>query len=236
MNTFTPPIPKPKSGKILWIGLAVIGTAGLGYFIFGYKGKDGLTAFQRLTGGGETLPPPVMDKPAEPPPVGSPAPTWIAEAFPLRKGMYGETIKKLQSKLGISADGKFGNGTEGAVMKRLGKTSVSEADYNKIVNPVTVTIGGGSNFENLKKNLGTTGVTYVNGGLRVLQQGKNAVYYFVFYTNGRWALLDAKLSKAIKKGKFEDGGMQMLVDGAYDYFENGGVRLNMKGILQTLGV
>lgn len=235
MNTFAPPIPQPKTGKALWIGLAVIGTAGLAYFVFGYKGKDGLTAFQRLTGGGAgEMPIEEVKTPVEPVPAGSPAPSWIPEGFPLSKGMYGGRIKNLQTKLRISADGKFGSGTESAVRAKLGKTSVSEADYNKIVNPVTVTIGGGSNFETLKKNLGS-GITYFNGGLKVSAQGKNAVYYFQFYTNGRWFLFDSK-NKKVKQGSYEEGGTRMIIDGAYGYFENGGVRLNMKGILQTLGL
>src|SRR3990167_1141221 len=153
MNTFAPPaIPQPKSGKAILIGLAVIGTAGLAYFIFGFKGKDGLTAFQRMTGGatGE-MPIEEVKTPVEPAPAGSPAPSWIPESFPLSKGMYGGRIKNVQTKLKISADGKFGSGTEGAVMKKFGTATVSEAQYSRLTNPVDFSVG--SDYTSLVQSL-----------------------------------------------------------------------------------
>lgn len=60
------------------------------------------------------------------------AATWIAERFPLRKGMKGTKIKALQQKLGVSADGAFGNNTETALLKKFGISTVSQAQYQSI--------------------------------------------------------------------------------------------------------
>jgi len=89
--------------------------------------------------GGEPKPKqvdPIPPPPAtEPTPVGSSSSKWIPETFPLKKGMFGGHIKNLQEALGIGADGKFGSGTEGKVMDKFKKNSVTEAEYDVLVNP-----------------------------------------------------------------------------------------------------
>jgi len=45
-----------------------------------------------------------------------------------KKGCKSETIRKVQGCLGLSADGKFGSGTEGAIFKKLNKKEFTDAD------------------------------------------------------------------------------------------------------------
>lgn len=79
---------------------------------------------------------PGVDDPNEsntPVPPGSSSSSWIKEFFPLNVGMWGEQIKALQTALGITADGKFGNQTKAAVISKGYAVPLSLADYNKIV-------------------------------------------------------------------------------------------------------
>ena len=84
----------------------------------------------------------------------------------LKVGSRGEDVKKLQSKLGLSADGVFGPGTEVAVKKwqsENGLTAdgiVGEGTWNKmfdskqlITEPLVVSSGGGFKLENLKGHI-----------------------------------------------------------------------------------
>lgn len=62
---------------------------------------------------------------------------WIPERFPLRRGMIGDTIKRVQSLLNakyranIAVDGKFGKNTENALYKAIGKKVLSDKDFVK---------------------------------------------------------------------------------------------------------
>jgi hypothetical protein len=92
--------------------------------------------------GGEPKPKqvdPIPPPPAtEPTPVGSSSSKWIPETFPLKKGMFGGQIKNLQEAIGFSGsdlDGKFGSGTEAKVMEKFKKNSVTEPEYDALVNP-----------------------------------------------------------------------------------------------------
>jgi putative chitinase len=84
----------------------------------------------------------------------------------LKIGSKGEDVKKLQSKLGLSADGVFGPGTESAVKKwqsSNGLTAdgiVGEGTWGKmfdskqlITEPLVVSSGGGFKLENLKGHI-----------------------------------------------------------------------------------
>lgn len=66
-----------------------------------------------------------------PTPSGSKTSKWVAEHFPLDIGMYGYKIQALQKALGITADGKFGPQTEGALGGYI--TPLSESDYDTIL-------------------------------------------------------------------------------------------------------
>ncbi len=61
--------------------------------------------------------------------------TNVNESFPLRKGMRGQRIKAIQQKLGITADGIFGNGTEAALIRQYRISTVSEVQYRNIMQP-----------------------------------------------------------------------------------------------------
>lgn len=65
-------------------------------------------------------------------PLPAPKNTWVAESFPLRKGMKGPKIKVLQQKLGITADAAFGNNTEAALLSKHGISIVSQDLYKTI--------------------------------------------------------------------------------------------------------
>jgi peptidoglycan hydrolase-like protein with peptidoglycan-binding domain len=59
----------------------------------------------------------------------------LYELVLLRKGGSGETVKKLQAALGLSADGKFGPGTEKAVMEFQTKNGLGA---DGVVGPATM--------------------------------------------------------------------------------------------------
>jgi putative chitinase len=84
----------------------------------------------------------------------------------LKNGSKGEDVKKLQSKLGLGADGVFGPGTETAVKKWQSENGlnadgiVGEGTWNKmfdskqlITEPLVVSSGGGFKLENLKGHI-----------------------------------------------------------------------------------
>jgi len=81
-----------------------------------------------------------------PVPPGSSSTTWIPETPPYNVGMFGPKIKALQSALGISADGKFGNQTKAAIISAGYAVPLSSADYDKIIagkdtsNPIGKTV------------------------------------------------------------------------------------------------
>lgn len=88
------------------------------------------TQYQTILGG-------QTSKAATPPATGSG--TWIAESFPLRKGMKGASVQALQQKLGVSPDGAFGANTETALVKKFGVATVSQTLFRSITQPVTST-------------------------------------------------------------------------------------------------
>jgi hypothetical protein len=63
--------------------------------------------------------------------------TWIAESFPLRKGMKGASVRQLQQKLGVSADGAFGAKTEAALLQQYGSTTMSKAQFQSLFSTIT---------------------------------------------------------------------------------------------------
>ena len=60
---------------------------------------------------------------------------WVPEFFPLAKGMKGTSVKALQLKLGVKADGIFGANTEAALFKKFGIKSLTADKYQSIVKP-----------------------------------------------------------------------------------------------------
>jgi putative chitinase len=92
----------------------------------------------------------------------------------LKNGSKGEDVKKLQSKLGLGADGVFGPGTETAVKKWQSENGlnadgiVGEGTWNKmfdskqlITEPLVVSSGGGFKLENLKGHIPDVVITQI---------------------------------------------------------------------------
>ncbi|MBS1773918.1 MAG: hypothetical protein JST82_13755 [Bacteroidetes bacterium] len=59
--------------------------------------------------------------------------TNSTESFPLHKDMKGQRVQALQQKLGVTADGIFGNQTEAALLKQYGVTTVTASQYASIM-------------------------------------------------------------------------------------------------------
>ncbi|WP_222166847.1 hypothetical protein [Edaphocola aurantiacus] len=57
---------------------------------------------------------------------------WVAESFPLVKGMIGPNIKLLQSVCKIGVDGKLGNDTETAIKKKGYSLPLSRKSWDMI--------------------------------------------------------------------------------------------------------
>lgn len=171
----------------------------------------------------------------EPVPPGSPTPKWVPETFPLNIGMYGLKIKALQKALGLTGsdvDGKLGTiKTLPALIAKGYNVPLSQTDYDKIVNPVAT--GGGTNYANLKKAL-AAGAKDFSGGIYYLMSGKNKVYRFDFYTNGRFVWSENGAANYLKKGSYSDGGKKMSIDGG-DSYEQGSPQQNMFAIVDELG-
>lgn len=164
-----------------------------------------------------------------PPPPGEPK--WIKDdTFPLKKGMWGSKVRAVQEKLGIYVDDKFGTDTEEAVYARFKENTVSQPNYDSLVNPVV--IAGGANFTQLKANL--PGETSFNGGVSFNKQGQNKNYRFDFYaSNGRFIVNTFGTDDAIKRGTYSNGGKKMVVDGGNTY--DGNVVDNMAKIINDIG-
>lgn len=76
-----------------------------------------------------------------PPPSG--CTNWIPDtSFPLKKCNWGSRIKAVQSAIGFTGtdvDGRWGPMTESAVVAKIGKNQIDEADYKKLVDPPSTT-------------------------------------------------------------------------------------------------
>lgn len=231
--------PKQKAFWII-VGLAVIiAGASIWYFFFrddcdpnkkGYtkKGKISDKCF------GEAQDPKTINTVINPPPAGC---QWTSDdTFPLKRCMSGNKVKALQTALGITADGKFGNQTEGAVKAKFsGRSEVTQPEYNALINPPAT--GGGSNFSNLKKDLGDKALDFSGGVYVDNVLGKNDTYKFNFFTNGRFFIYKQGDTEYWKKGTYSNGGKKMVIDiadGGGGY-EKGNVWLNMKEIMNSLG-
>ncbi len=76
--------------------------------------------------------------------------------FPLKQGSYGEKVKQVQTKLGISADGDWGRGTQAALVKAgINNGFADENALNKWLNPTSTPDTTGAN---------TTALSTMNGG------------------------------------------------------------------------
>lgn len=116
--------------------------------------------------------------------------TWVVESFPLRKGMKGASVKVLQEKLGVTADGAFGANTETALLKKFGVVTISQTLFNSITQPVT------STFANLLETILPKPVSGKDTSL-ILKSGSKGKDV---YRLQRW--LGFKDKKAAKKGEF----------------------------------
>lgn len=223
---------KKEKLTYLFVGLAIlIGGGAVWYFFFrdvcdpnnkGYtkKGKISDKCF------GTAEDPKTI---VTPPPTGC---QWTSDnVFPLRKCMSGNKVKALQTALGIGADGKFGSITEGAVFAKLSKNEVSQADYDKLINPATV--GGGLNFSQLKEALKSRSQNF-SGGIKTIEQGQNQNYQFEFYTNGRVIIFDGQ-KKEIRKGNYLNGGKEIiLTSGGDEESEQSDVYATLRDIVQQI--
>ena len=176
-----------------------------------------------------------------PPPAGC---TWIPDSsFPLKKCMWGSRVKALQAKLGIGDDGQFGNDTLAAVQKKFNSPEVTEAQYNNLISPAPAPPPapiGGSNFNTVKKDLGSAGSTAnCTGCVYTNSEGKNTTYIITFYTNGRVRVYDNN-KKTFRMGTYIDGGKEIVIDkkdGGYasgNYISNDNVLESIKDIIEQI--
>lgn len=165
-------------------------------------------------------------------PPGSPTPKWVPEKPPYNVGMFGPKIKALQTALGISADGQFGQQTKAAVIAKGKVVPLSEVDYNILVNPNAS--GGGSNYEKLKKALGSKAIPY-SDGVYVDMKGENKNYVFSFYPDGRFFFSLPKVQTTIAEGTYSDGGKSMKINGDWTAYTEDTVFKNMLLITAAKG-
>ena len=100
-----------KKKIIIYVGLSVIALTG-GFLIYKY--------FQKGSEGKKTTPPEPLPKPDN---------EIESGLFPLRKGSYNNKyVKMLQSALGVTADGDFGQITYDALKSKTGKVQISNYD------------------------------------------------------------------------------------------------------------
>lgn len=121
--------------------------------------------------------------------------TYVTESFPLRKGMKGTNTMTLQSRIGVTADGYFGDATEQALSKAYGVTTCSQELFTKITNGSNNTKKRG--FMNLteatKKKLKVGGL--ILGGLGI----GYGIYKLVSKHNKKEALNGVRRRKKRKK-------------------------------------
>jgi hypothetical protein len=208
-----------KAIVIIIVIVFVIAIGVSGYFLL-KKMKEGKAEIAEI----DEIP-----APAEPPPVGA---KWVQEKFPVGKGMFGGMIKNVQVKLGLTADGKFGSGTEAAVVKKWGKKTFDKADYDALVNAEAIAAAkaaaakaaaeaaakaeaassGGKNYEAVKVATGyetTDSQGKVNSIWTVI--GENDKYQFHFYKDGSWSLTKAGGKTALMGGTYSGGADKMVI-------------------------
>jgi hypothetical protein len=103
--------------------LLLAGALGLGVYLLTSDSTAASPTGQNADteGGGDT-----PEIPAGPSRPRKPAPPAAPQTgFPLRRGSRGEAVRKLQTWLGVSADGVFGPATERALRQRAETTSVA---------------------------------------------------------------------------------------------------------------
>lgn len=172
-----------------------------------------------------------------PVPPGSTTTRWVPEKPPYALGMFGPNIAKVQKAFGFSEidqDGRLGTDTRDAIVAKNYSFPLSEPDYKKIVNPPSS--GGGSNFANLKKALGSgSAVQNFGGGVLVSLDGKNKKYNINFYDNGRFILKELVSQAEIKRGTYVDGGKKLVVDGGKTFTSSNSVYNVMRQLVDEYG-
>lgn len=154
---------------------------------------------------------------------------WVKETFPLNVGMYGNNTKILQSKLGISADGKFGDKTKAAIENKGYSVPLSKIHFDNIINPIIQ--GGGTNFQKLRATL-AGGSKNFSQGIQYPILGTNNSYMFDFYTSGQFVLHKLASTKVILKGEYSDGGNIFKLENGKIF--NGTPYTNMQATLEYI--
>lgn len=228
--------PKSRTGLfiIIAVGLIILGVVVWYFFLRGSGCDPNRNGYDKK---GKYDPKCKVDDPKT---TNTPAPTgssgWVSDSsFPIKKGSWGPKVKALQSAIGAKDDGKFGPLTEAALKAKTGKTEVAtQAEYDAIVSPQPT--GGGTNFEQLKKNLVGNFKTLADG-ISTDVSGTNKKYRFVFYTNGRFSMAEIGATQYLQKGTYLNGGTEMDVDGGNSYGNliSHPVSTNMKSIVKDYG-
>ena len=230
-----------KAGKVVLIGLGVLGAGALAYFGINWLiNKNAESSADDENKRMRDIKDEIKTNPTyTPPPVNN--------GFPLSANQHNANVTAMQ----LALEKINGEKISGAPTDYLGKNTlsalklagynapVSQADYNNILSlkkkTATVTpSGGGTNFANLKSNIGTSGVSYSANGLQAVVLGKNTKFAFAFYTNGRVFVQKQGVAGAVAKGTYSDGGASILLDGDYLAYNRGDVRKNMNAIVEKI--
>jgi len=144
---------KKNAGKIVAISLGLIAIVVGGFFVYKKISKSKKDKRGELDENNYTPSSPSSSSPsASSPSSSSPSSSEVgcggafsSTSFPLQKGSCGDKVVLLQKYLGIDSDGKFGNDTQKALIRKqnyvvlkpvgysAGRGKVSEADYKRLV-------------------------------------------------------------------------------------------------------